>query len=94
MIDMPLVLVAIMVTVHVILMLFFQLVTQVDVIINLTMEDRSCAIPNIGIEIEGEIDAVRPLGIQRDITEFVTAGREVLTVHEQFLRRRHLTDTR
>ena len=75
-----------MILIHVCLVLFLQLITEIDIVVNPVMVNGGRPIPAVALEAESQINAVCALCIQCNVAHFVAVGRKVLAVHEQLNR--------
>ena len=71
-----------MIFLHMRRMLILKLIAQINIVIDSVVIDGGGTKPSMRIKIEGQIDIIGTLRIQRDITHLITTGGQMLTVHE------------
>ena len=79
---------------HMGLMLFFELIAEIDVVVDPVVIDRSRAKDIVIIKIKRKIDVIGAFRIQADITHLIPATGQVLAVHKELNGRRRFADTR
>ena len=75
-------------TFFMLLMLFFRLIAQIYVVINVVSEDCRISKPSLVVIAQVEIKILGFLSVEIRVTNLISSHGEVLSIHEEFHRRR------